>query len=184
MKRLGKDLKRALAALAYQDAADYLSMTDKMKVIGYGNETENKPFDSPRLVSNSFAKKRIAMISDGQGSGPPLDYVIDACKRQNADIDLLLHKKFDSTGISLLESHIHESGLQCQRIQLTTESIDRVIEYISKHSSLIFMVGMPDDPIAKLLMEEIIPSPEHHIAVPLVLIDGKKSELSGKKSAA
>jgi len=184
MKKLSSDLKRALAALAHQDACDYLSMHDKMKVIGYGSEAEKQSFDSLHLVSNSFAKKRIAMISDGRGMGSPLDYAIDASKRQNADIDLLLHDEFDKSEISIIESHIREAGLQCQRIQLAENSIDKIIEYISRHPSLIFVVGMPDDSIARTLMEEIIPSPDHHIAIPLVLIDGMKSDKQGKQTAA
>ena len=92
MNKLTNDLKRALAALAHQDACDYLSMHEKMKVIGYGSETEKQSFDSLHLISNSFTKKRIAMISDGRGLGSSLDYAIDACKRQNADIDLLDRK--------------------------------------------------------------------------------------------
>ena len=35
VKKLSKDLKRMLSALAYQDAGDYLSMHDKMQVLGY-----------------------------------------------------------------------------------------------------------------------------------------------------
>ncbi|MFW2439897.1 MAG: hypothetical protein ACN4GR_11045 [Arenicellales bacterium] len=184
MKKLSSDLKRALVALAHQDACDYLSMHEKNRAIGYSNDAEKQSFNYLHLVSNSFTKKRIAMISDGRGLGSPLDYAIDACKRQNADIDLLLHGEFDTAGISVIESHIRDAGIQCQRIQLAANSIDNILEYISMHPSLIFVVGLPNDSIAKVLMEEIIPSPDCHIAIPLVLIDGKKSDKPGKQTAA
>jgi hypothetical protein len=177
MKKLGKDLKRALAALAHQDAGDYLSMNAKMDILGYDRETENKSLVSPRLVSNRIVKKRIALISNGHGLGAPLDYLIDTCKRQNTDVDLLLHGEFDNARISTLESHLFEAGIQSVRIKLGSNAINKIIKYISRQPSLVFIVGMPDDTVARMLMEEIIPSAEHRITIPLVLIDAKTPEV-------
>lgn len=184
MKKLSKDIKRALAALAHQDAGDFLSMNEKMEVIGYGNESGEKPLRSPQLVSSSFVKKRIAVICDGSDLNFPIGYTIDACKRQNADIDLLLHGEFDRSGISVIESHICEAGIQSQRVHLGDNAINKIIEYISQNPSLIFMTGTPDNSIARELMEEVIPSAEQHISVPLVLIDEKKTIETAKQSAA
>lgn len=184
MKKLSKDLKRALAALAHQDAGEFLSMNDKMKSIGYGNNSENKSPGSPHLISNSFVKKRIALLSDGRDLNFPIEYAIDACKRQNADIDLLLHGEFDRSSISVIESHIRKAGIQSQRIQFGDNATIKIIEYISKQPSLIFMAATPDNSIARVLMEEILPSPEQRFAIPLVLIDEKRTAEPAKQSAA
>ena len=37
MSKIKADLKRALAALAYQDATDYLSESEKSRVLGVGS---------------------------------------------------------------------------------------------------------------------------------------------------
>ena len=184
MKKLTSDLKRALAALAHQDAGEFLSMNDKMNVIGYGNGSENKLPGSPHLLPNNVVKKRIALLCDRRDLNFPIEYAIDACMRQNADIDLLLHGEFDRSSISVIESHIREAGIQSQRIQLGDNATIKVIEYISKQPSLIFMAATPDSSIARVLMEEIIPSPEQRIAIPLVLIDEKRTAESAKQSAA
>ncbi|NIA02699.1 MAG: hypothetical protein GWO88_00580 [Planctomycetia bacterium] len=184
MIKLTKDLKRALAALANQDAGDYLSMHDKMKVIGYGSNPDEKSFNAPRLVSNRHVKKRIALISDGSGRGTALEYAIDACKRHDAEIDLLLHDNFDVAAISVMENQISESGLYSQRILLGANGIEKIIKYASRLPSLIFMLGMSDDSIVKVLMEEIIPGRDQRFPVPLVLIDERKSSDAGKQSAA
>ena len=36
MKRLSDGLKKMLAGLAHQDAGEFLSMSEKMNVLGYG----------------------------------------------------------------------------------------------------------------------------------------------------
>lgn len=176
MRKLGRDIKRALAALAHQDAADYLSMNEKMSFLGYGNQQQEIKSDAaPRLVVNTLVKKRIAMISDGHGLGCPLDYLIDTCKRQNTDVDLLLHGEFDTTKISILEKHLREAGIHSERIKLGANAISKLTSYISRQATLIFIVSMPDDPVAREFMEDIIPSSEQRITVPLVLIDEKKT---------
>ena len=184
MKKLSKDLKRALAALAHQDAGEFLSMNDKMIAIGYGNPTDKRQQTTPRLVSDNYVKKRIAVIADGRDLNFPIEYAIDACLRQNADIDLLLHGDIDKSGISIIEKHISESGIQAQRISLGKNEITKILEYVSRNSSLIFIASAPRDSIARVLMEEIIPGSKPKISVPLVLIDEKKPVELTKKSAA
>ena len=79
---------------------------------------------------------RIALISDGRGVGAPLDYAIDACSRQGAKIDLLLHGAIDAAKISSLENQIRAAGLDYHRIQLGMTPVDAQASprFISKNS--------------------------------------------------
>lgn len=175
MKKLSDNLKRMLAALAYQDAGDYLSMHDKMQVLGYGKDAPGITARPHLKVIKKPVAKRIALISDGRGLGAPLDYAIEACQRQDARIDLLLHGTIDTESISALEKQAQLAGIDCQTIQLGVSAVDDIINYIQQQHSLIFMVAMPDDMVARTLIEEVIPKSARRITVPLVLIEEKAS---------
>jgi hypothetical protein len=129
-------------------------------------------------------KKRIAVISNGRELNLPIKYAIDACKRQQADIDLLLHGEFDRSSISVIESQVRESGVRSQRIQIDGNSVQKILDYIARTPSLIFLAGTPGNSVARRLMEEIIPGSEYRIAVPLVLIDEKNHVETKNQSAA
>ncbi len=183
MTKLSDSLKKMLTGLAHQDAGEFMTMHDKMRVLGQGSETRNKPSTPLSSVSNMLATQRIALISDARGLDAPLSYAIDACQRQEATIDLLIHGTTDVENLSNIEKRIKEAGIICHRIQLGTRPVDGVIEYISNHPGLIFMVSMPDDGVAKLLMEEVIPKQGAGINVPLVLIDDPASEYPTERCA-
>jgi len=180
MKKLGKDLKRMLAGLAYQDASEFSSMRDKMKVLG------NTPLTRDQQPPATFraAERCIAIISDGRGLGTPLSYAIDAGIRQHASIDLLVHGPADAEGVAEQENRIRAAGLGCRCIQLGPVTADNIAGYIRSHASLIFLVAMPDDAAARILMEEVIPRRDSRIPVPLVLIEDRTENWLRAQSVA
>ena len=194
MAKLSEDLKRILTGLAYQDAGDFLSIREKMKVLGNASENRGKP-DTParmletriaeaRIVGTGAATKRIAFISNGRGLDAPLDYAIDACLRQNAQIDLLIYGAADGKNTSALEKKIKNSGVSYQRIQLEVTAVNSIINYIAKHPSLLYLIAMPDDDVARVLLEEVLPGRRRRIQIPVVLIEDQTVSRFPKQSAA
>lgn len=184
MAIFGIDLKTVLSGLAHQDAGDYLPLSDKMKALGSAPGVGDKPATSPRHTAKKAATHRIALINDGRRASAPLNYVIEACERQGAVIDLLVHGEADPERTSGLESSIRTAGIDCHRIQLGPEPVDDIVTYIRNHSALIFLVAMPDDPVAKVLIEEVIPKRGGRLPVPLVLIEDLPSGRLTSQSAA
>ena len=184
MKGLSDTLKKMLAGLAHQDASEFLSTHEKMEILGYGPETRKNPSEVSQKMVKRPVTKRIALITDGRGLGAPLDYAIDACLRQDAQIDLLVHGAVDTKSISLLEKQVKQAGLDCQHIRLGVNVIDDIVEYIYSQPSLIFLVAMPDDTAARILIEEVIPRHGGRVPVPLVLIEEKPVATSVRQSAA
>lgn len=181
MKKSNGYWKRFLSGLGSQYAGEFLSMDDKMKILGYATEKQSQPSSpSLRLVKKTGAQ-RIALISDGRGLGAPLDYVIETCLRQNARIDLLIHGPVDMINISVLENRIYEAGIDCQRTQFGVNAVEDIADYIRNQSSLIFVVAMPDDSVAKALIEDVIPKRYNRLLVPMVLIEDHTSVLSSKR---
>jgi len=184
MKSLSNTLKKMLAGLAHQDAGEYLSAHEKMEILGYAQEPRKRSSEVYRNAAARPVSKRIALISDGRGFGAPLDYTIDACLRQDAQIDLLVHGAIDTKSISSLEKQIQQAGLDCRHVRLGVHVVDDIVEYIYHQPSLIFLVAMPDDTAARVLIEEVIPRHGGRIPVPLVLIEEKPTRTSVQKSAA
>jgi hypothetical protein len=196
MAKLSDTLKRMLDGLAHQYDADYLTIHEKMEVLGVdgvGARIKQPSMHQPVAVKPATLKsttRRIAFVSDGRGMGAPINYAIDACLRQNARIDLLVHGAVDTESLSILEKHIQQAGVDYQRIRLGMSTVDEIYDYISHHSSLIFLVAMPDDAAVKVLMEELIPRRGGRIPIPLVLIDNQSDRVESqsvrlsRKSAA
>lgn len=185
MKKLSEDLKKMLAGLACQDASDYLSISEKMKVLGGSQNNQQKLPPSAGHASRP-STRRIAFISDGSGLHAPLDYAIDAGIRQNAQIDLLIHGTADSERISALLKKIKDAGVNCQRVQFDTDvtATDGIIEYIFKHPSLIYLIAKSDDDAARTLVEDLLPRYRRRIQVPVVLIEDQNTAGIARQSAA
>lgn len=184
MKKLTEDLKRMLNGLAYQDVGEFMSRRDMMKALGMGSETKTIPAATPNTTARKITAQSVALITDGRGAGAPLAYAIDACSRQGATIDLLMHGTIDTASISAMESQIRAAGIGCQRIHLGMKPVDEIVNYICCQSSLIFLVAMPDDKVAKVLVEDVIPKRGGRIPTPLVLIEDRPLSSETKQSAA
>ncbi|MGD9169633.1 MAG: hypothetical protein PVI97_06180 [Candidatus Thiodiazotropha sp.] len=184
MFKLNDDLKRILSSLAYQDAGEFLTTRDKMKVLGITPEENAAISPSPLKMVKKPITHRIALISDGRGQGAPLDYAIETCTRLEAKIDLLIHGSTDTADIVTLEDRIRSAGLHSQTIQLGTEPMEDIINYLHNQPSIASIIAMPDDETAKLIMDEIISGRGRSMPVPLVLIEDKASIRSTKQSAA
>lgn len=184
MMKLTEELKRMLSGLAYQDAGEFLTMQDKMEALGHGPASSADPAAPRRSAPKRAPARRIGLVSDGRGLGAPLEYVIDAAKRQNARVDLLTHGTFDARHVDALKVRIATEHLECQEIRLGVDPVEDIVGYICNHPSLVFLVAMPDDNAARVLVEEVIPRRGGRVPVPLVLIEAHKERRQGKLSAA
>lgn len=184
VKRLTNDLKRMLAGLAYQDAGDFLSLSDKLKALGLEPERRQQATRAKKSTASPPIRRRVALISDGQGGGAPLDYAMETCRRQGCQMDLLIHDAAaGSSGIEI-ERQIRAAGISCHRLTLQGNAVEGVIEYICNHPSLLFLAALPDDPVAKVFMEEVVPKHGGRLPVPLVLIEDRSAIRFRKQSAA
>lgn len=184
MKKLSDSMKRILSGLAYQDAGEFLPMRQKMMVLGTGPDTRQKS-TAPRLTAvREPASQRIGLISDGRGLAAPLDYAIDACTRHSATLDLLIHGAVDAANLSALDYRLRGAGVGYHRIQLGTNPIQHITDYVCNHPSVIFLLARTDDSAAKVLVEKVMPRRGGLVPVPLVFIHDQSSTRAGKQSAA
>jgi hypothetical protein len=184
MFKLNDDLKRILTGLAYQDAGEFLTTQDKIKLLGVSPQGSNAaPSTSLKMVKGPVTH-RIALISDGRGHGAPLDYAIETCSRLEGKIDLLIHGTKEITVITALEERIRSAGLQCLTIQLGANPVDEITQYIHNQPAIASIIAMPDDITAKPIMDQIILGRGGTLPVPMALIDDCSSTRPATQSAA
>jgi hypothetical protein len=182
MKRLTKDIKRMLSALGHQHAGEYLSVREKSGIVGFG-ESAGRATNPAGEVIPVPAQRRVALLTDGRGEGAPLDYVIETCSRQDATVDLLVHGVVDTGKLAGLERRLGEAGMRHRLSMLDVVAVAGISDYIRKNPSLLFLVAMPHDPLARRLAEELIPSRVIRMPVPLVMIEERPGNQRVTKSA-
>ena len=176
MKRLNRDLKRMLTGLVFQDVTDFSPMNEKIQLLALGPQAgQRRPAQQPR---------RIALLCDGSDQGAAVGYTIDAGLRQAAQIDLLIHGAADTERMSALENQVRAAGLVCRGIRLERDAVISFDAYLNHQLSLIFVVAMPDDSVARILIEEVLPRRRRRIPVPLVLISEQPATRARNQSAA
>ncbi|MDX1345274.1 MAG: hypothetical protein R3179_05175 [Sedimenticolaceae bacterium] len=183
MKRLTRDIKRVLTALGHQHAGDYLTQKQKAGIVGYA-ESDSMAAQPVSRVIPVPAPRRIALLTDGKGKGAPLDYVIETCSRQDAAaVDLLVHGVVDTGKLAGLEQHLAKAGVRYRTTMLDVDAVAGIADYLRKTPSLIFLVAMPHDPLARRLAEELVPARAIRIPVPLVMIEEKCGKQPVTRSA-
>jgi hypothetical protein len=171
MKKLSNDLKRILSGLACQNAGEFQTMDEKMAVLGYGQSVQRASSASSRPLPLQPPARRIALISDGRGQGAPLDFAIDAAHRQQAVVDLLVHGVQDQKSIVALDQRLRDAGVNGRWVALGVQAVEGIVAYIDSHSSLIYLVAMPDDAPVKQLVEQVLPRCGGCLSIPLVLVE-------------
>ena len=183
MKRLTRDIKRMLAALGHQHAGDYLTPVQKADIVGYA-ESGSVATQPASQVIPVPVPRRIALLTDGRGKEAPLDYVIETCSRQDAaSVDLLVHGVVDTGNLAGLERRLADAGVRYRSTMLDVDAVAGIADYLRKNPSLIFLVAMPHDPLARRLAEELIPSRAIRMPVPLVMIEEKPGKQPVTRSA-
>ncbi|RKZ62947.1 MAG: hypothetical protein DRQ44_10525 [Gammaproteobacteria bacterium] len=198
MAKLSEDLKRMLTGLAYQDAGDFLSISEKMKVLNGSSKTPKtdshaKSVATPQKTktakvetlhaTNKVTPRHIAFISNGEGINAPLDYAIESSLRQNAQIDLLIHGAAGLDKVAALEKKIREAGVRFQQIQIGDNAVESVVDYVVKQPSLIYIITTPTDTAAKALLENAS-AKRNRIHVPFVLIKDEITPNTLEQTAA
>lgn len=175
--KLKNALNQMQEGLAHQNTTDFVPMSKKMSILGYGNEGElSLPSERPARKAGEMKYQRIALVENGSGTDSALHYTIEACQRQNAEIDLLIHHDSSDESIKRMETKISESGISYRLQHLGAEGAKDISDYIDKQKSLVFMVATPDDSIVRALIEETMPRRKRQLPVPLVLIENPQGQ--------
>ena len=177
MKKLSDDIKKALNALAFQDAGEFLPMQGKLEMLGIGQSpsTRRKPTTGKSdtlSMKRPKPQKKLALLFDGNLVTATLEYAIDACKRQQkpTKIDLLIHSNPSDDQISAIEQRIKSAGISLKRIYLNQDVFIKSVSYLRQQSSLLSIVAPTDDALIHKIVEEFLPDSGERLYLPVVLV--------------
>ena len=172
-QKLKQDIKRMLDALASQHESEFQPYHAKLKSLGITQGTRNSAHMLP--LTSTRPINRVAWITDG--SDQSLDYVLEVCTRQKAELDLVLHGKAltDVNGVNALQSSVSNAGIVHQSIVLKGSSLKELTDYIGNHANLIYLVASIGNPLAYALSENMSAASKR-MNIPLVLCGERKSQ--------
>jgi len=171
-----KSLKKIMDGLSVQYADDYLSSSDKSRVL------DNLP-PHPRnvvypIIKNVHLphkpeneKKHIAMLCNDSTNQNVLDYVLG--NADNCSVDILYHGTHNiipsESFYMKARSSFSDNDIDISIVKLINDSIDDVKEYLITHRSLQYLVtDSHDNLISTFLKNKAI---TQHLQIPIVLIN-------------
>lgn len=172
-QKLKQDIKRMLGALASQHEAEFLPYHAKLRSLGLTRGTRDSADMLPLAATRSVG--RVAWITDG--SDQSLDYALEVCSRQKAELDLVLHGRAltDASGIHALQSSVSGAGIAHQAIELRGSSLKELTDYIGSQANLIYLVASIGNPLAHALSENMSAASKR-MNIPLVLCGERKPQ--------
>lgn len=172
--KLKQDIQRMLGALASQHESEFLPYQAKLKALGLTRDTCDSAADRLPVVA-ARRVGRVALITDG--SDQSLDYALEVCSRQKAELDLVLHGKAltDVNGIHALQSSVSGAGITHQAIELKGSSLKELTDYIGSQANLIYLVASIGNPLAHALSENMSAASKR-MNIPLVLCGDRKPQ--------
>lgn len=186
MKRLSRNLKRILSALAYEDAGEFMPLKRKKAFLGSGSghvPTHTPVYSSIKAVQTHEGKPQTAVIFDGHASDQVMSYLLKTPYIFNTEIIILAHGKDEQleNKATELSQKLIEAGRSNTVSYLLEDMADAFQEFCNDNPDLQFLVAPKDDMLAK----EIIENPEFHShshEIPLILIqdvDRKPEAMEG-----
>ncbi len=182
MRKLSEDFRRMLDALAHQDAAEYLPMRDKYRQLGI---VQPRVPAADGAAESAATRRRVALLGDGRAAGGHLDYAIDACRRQRAGLDIVLHGAATRKPAhpQELSERLRRQGIDARVVKLESGNVQALNEYVSQHPSLLLVVAPAADALARAFTESTL-SRGQRLYVPMVMIQDGPAPLVPSMSFA
>ena len=176
MKRLTNMMKQVLNGLAAQDAGEYLSIKQKLQVLGVPTDPDANIFSdgSERVMSSKIPLCRVALLNDARDPGAALKFAFEACRRQTATLDIVDHGS-DSTISASMGKEAERVGISFECIRLGKDSLNSLAEYLHSRRGLVYLVTASDDQLAVKLSEHMLPRQWGRMHVPMVMVDRHNS---------
>lgn len=171
MKRLTKDLKRALSALASADAGEMLprrAMHRHLAAAGHN------PAGTQTPTANPVRRRQIALWLTGAPAQSTLDYVIGTCRRLEMDLVLLHPEGVHADPVS--EATLTDAGVHYKTHRITGDPRQALLKHLDLHHQIAFVVFSGNDPLLQALTEEFArKSHGMRTPVPFVVVSEARS---------
>lgn len=170
MKRLTRDLKRALNALAAQDAGDYLPRSQKLDILGMPTASDQEETPVGRPLVAEHIKQIVVMLGDSGIEGI-LNYAIELCTQQHAQLHLVLHHAGAACSESL-KSRLNAKGISHLCTTLPAANSRELLDLLESHNPTDYLVAAADDQ----LVRAVVTLPEMDSRTRIILMERERDD--------
>ncbi|MFK5949979.1 MAG: hypothetical protein QM500_14545 [Methylococcales bacterium] len=168
MHGLTQDIKRMLSALAYQDASEFLSSTEKLKILNADVKVLKKC--TGKLIKPTVEIPIVTIIFDGNISETLVNYVLNnSTYLENTKFDILAYGDAEnlSKQTDILHQRLINAGKSVSVTTLMGDAFALFKKYIKLNHFLRCVIATEQDLLVRQLT---LISNHHHLVMQLPLI--------------
>ena len=174
--KLTKQVKKALAALAYADASEFMSGAEKERALRGRGETDEapprrKPAPAPSAAIPSI-QTQIGLYVGATLDEPVVRYVADSCKRLNAVLTIVTFQSKEATRALLApyQAELGRDGVAWRIVCLSGEPRQALERYLRRESRMAFLACSESGFLGHIVLAD---GRRPDLGLPLVVVAGK-----------
>lgn len=142
MTKLTEELKRMLNALAFADAAEYLTPRQKTAYLNRKSAADNiAQADTTVQTQVTRERRQVALYMGSELPADMMHYVVQTCGRLKHGLTVLTFQS-DSTARALLSPYADEladAGIAMKIVPLTGDPVSGLARYLRRHPEVAFL---------------------------------------------
>ena len=173
--KLTKQVKKALAALAYADASELLSGAEKERVLrgqGKAGDAPPRPAKPAPTAGVPSIQTQIGLYVGASLDEPVVRYVADSCKRLNAVLTLVTFQSKEATRALLApyQAELGRDGIAWRIVCLSGEPRQALERYLRRESRMAFLACSESGFLGHIVLAD---GRRPDLGLPLVVVAGK-----------
>ena len=142
MTKLTEELKRMLNALAFADAAEYLTPRQKIAYLNRKSGADNiVQADTAVQAQATSERRQVALYMGSELPADMMHYVVQTCSRLKHGLTVLTFQS-DSAAHALLSPYADElanAGISMKTVLLTGDPVSGLARYLRRHPEVAFL---------------------------------------------
>jgi hypothetical protein len=175
--KLTKQVKKALAALAYADASEFMSGAEKERALRGRGESDDaaqprrQPAPAPCAAVPSI-QIQIGLYVGATLDQPVVRYVADSCKRLNAVLTIVTFQSKEATRALLApyQAELGRDGVAWRIVCLSGEPRQALERYLRRESRMAFLACSESGFLGHIVLAD---GRRPDLGLPLVVVAGK-----------
>lgn len=171
MIKLTTEIKRMLNALAFADAGEGLSLSQKTQYLSRKPGAENAiPAGTPAPIQAKSERQQVALYMGSELPADMMHYVMQTCGRLKHGLTVLTFQS-DSAARALLSPYADElaqAGIAMNTVLLTGDPVSGLARYLRRHPEVAFLACKETGYLGRSFLNGT--QPQDVLPVPVVLV--------------
>lgn len=140
--KLTQEIKRMLNALAFADAGEGLTLSQKTRYLNKNSDAGNTmPVAAPAQPHTTSERQQVALYMGSELPADMMHYVMQTCERLKHGLTVLTFQT-DSTASELLAPYADElasAGIAMKTVVLSGDPVSGLARYLRRHPEVAFL---------------------------------------------